>query len=400
MLTKQDRLELAGIYLAIAAITALHYFTNPHQSHLHDIYRRLYYLPIILAAFLHGLRGGITAAILVCLLYAPHAWGAAIGLHGHISHDPATPTQKILEMVLYLAVGTVTGSLVSRLKRVQRRLESTADDLERSIERLRSTEERLVQEARLAAVGRLSAGLAHEIRNPLASIKGSAELLADDFGVEHPKRRLLQVLVDEAVRLNDVLTRFLAFARPAPVQRETVVVATEMETVLTLVRSGAGARDGISGKTPGGETGVPSSGGPGGAPSGAGPGVAIRFDPGGSEGLRLLVDPRQVRQVLLNVVLNAVQACGDHGEVVLRGERRGTHALLSVRDTGPGFTPEALANAFTPFFTTRSGGTGLGLAITHRIVDQHGGTIRLANRPEGGGLVEIELPCEAPLGDR
>ena len=302
---------------------------------------------------------GLIAAIVVCLLYAPHAWAGALGLHGHLSHDPATPTQKVLEMILYLAVGTVTGSLVSRLKGAQRRLESTAEDLEQSIARLRRAEEDLVREAQLAAVGRLSAGLAHEIRNPLASIKGSAELLADDFGVEHPKRRLLQVLVDEAVRLNDVLTRFLAFARPAPMQRESMVVAAELETVATLVSQ----RD-----------------------------VAVRFDPAGSEGLRLLVDPQQVRQILLNVVLNAVQACGDRGEVILRGERRGARAILSVRDSGPGFSPEALANALTPFYTTRSDGTGLGLAITHRIVEQHSGSIRLANRPEGGGLVEIELP--------
>jgi two-component system, NtrC family, sensor histidine kinase HydH len=365
---KRDHLGLAGIYLAIAAITALHYLTSPHQSHLHDIYRRLYYLPIILAAFLHGLRGGIIASVIVCLLYAPHAWAGALGLHGHLSHDPATPTQKVLEMVLYLAVGTVTGSLVSRLKGSQRRLEATAGDLEQSMRQLRSTEEKLVQEAQLAAVGRLSAGLAHEIRNPLASIKGSAEILADDFGAGHPKRRLLQVLVDEAVRLNDVLTRFLVFARPAPAQRESVAAAEELETVATLVR-------------PREETGSAA-------------GVAIHFDRTGSDGLRLHVDPRQVRQVLLNVVLNAVQACGERGEVTLRGERRHGRAVLSVRDTGSGFTADALANAFTPFYTTRSEGTGLGLAISHRIVAQHGGAIRLANAPEGGALVEIELPCD------
>jgi signal transduction histidine kinase len=390
MLPKRDQLGLAGIYVAIAVITGLHYFTSPHQAHLHDIYRRLYYLPIILAAFLHGLRGGLIAAVVVCLLYAPHAWAGALGLHGHLSHDPATATQKVLEMILYLAVGTVTGSLVSRLKGTQRRLESAADGLEQSIEQLRRAEEKLVQEAQLAAVGRLSAGLAHEIRNPLASIKGSAELLADDFGVEHPKRRLLQVLVDEAVRLNDVLTRFLAFAHPAPVQRESVVAAMELETVVTLVcqRDVAVTGAGL-------------------APGHNASGVSVRFDPAGSEGLRLLVDPRQVRQVLLNVVLNAVQACGDRGEVILRGERRGerrgedggARAILSVRDSGPGFSPEALTNALTPFYTTRSEGTGLGLAITHRIVEQHGGSIRLANRPNGGGLVEIELPCGAVPGD-
>lgn len=398
----RDHLGLTGIYLGVAAITALHYLTSPHQSHLHDIYRRLYYLPIILAAFLHGLRGGVLAAVIVCLLYAPHAWAGALGLHGHLSHDPATPTQKILEMILYLAVGTVTGSLASRLKGAQRRLESTAEDLERSIEQLRSAEEKLVQEAQLAAVGRLSAGLAHEIRNPLASIKGSAELLADDFGVEHPKRRLLQVLVDEAVRLNDVLTRFLVFARPAPVQRESVGAADELETVATLVRQREARSFGVAGGISESDAGSQPAVGPDYAAEAAQDhgaiGVAIRFAPAGCAGLRLLVDPQQVRQILLNVVLNAVQACGDRGEVTLRGERRGERAVLSVRDTGPGFTPEALANAFTPFYTTRSEGTGLGLAITHRIVAQHGGTIRLANLPQGGGLVEIELPCDPGPG--
>lgn len=401
MSTKRNQLGLAGIYLAIAAVTALHYFTSPHQAHLHDIYRRLYYLPIILAAFLHGLRGGLVAAVVVCLLYAPHAWAGALGMHGHLSHDPATPTQKVLEMVLYLAVGTVTGSLVSRLKGTQRRLEAAAGNLEQSIDQLRHAEEKLVREAQLAAVGRLSAGLAHEIRNPLASIKGSAELLADDFGLEHPKRRLLQVLVDEAVRLNDVLTRFLAFARPAPMRRESLVAAGELEAVATLVRqrdesnAGAAASESIAGGQPGEGTDEQH---PGTRSVGSG-GVAVRFDPAGSDGLRLLVDPQQVRQVLLNVVLNAVQACGDRGEVILRGERRGERAVLSVRDSGPGFAAEALANALTPFYTTRSGGTGLGLAITHRIVEQHGGSIRLANRPEGGGLVEIELPCGTAPGD-
>jgi two-component system, NtrC family, sensor histidine kinase HydH len=378
---RRNQLAIAGIYLAIATITALHYFTSPHQHQLHDIYRRLYYLPIILAAFMNGLRGGLIASIIVCLLYAPHAWAGALGLHGHLSHDPATPTQKILEMILYLAVGTVTGTLVSRLKGTQRRLESTAGDLEQSIHQLRSAEEKLVQEAQLAAVGRLSAGLAHEIRNPLASIKGSAELLADDFGPENPKRRLLQVLVDEAIRLNGVLTRFLAFARPSPVQRERVDAAGELETVVTLVRqqlANGSSRDAL---TVGGRTQP-----------------LVRFDSAGSEGLALFVDPQQMRQVLFNVTLNAIQACGDKGEVILQSRRRENRAVITVSDTGSGFTREALTNAFTPFFTTRPEGTGLGLAITHRIVEQHGGSIRLANRPEGGGVVEIELPCDAAPG--
>jgi len=357
-LTRWERWQLLGIYLAIAGITSAHYLTGAHEHQQHDIYRRLYYLPIILAAFLHGLRGGLAAAVVVCLAYAPHA-------AGHISHDPASPTQKVLEMVLYLAVGTVAGSLVSRLKRTQRRLEQTAADLTGSLRQLREAEARLVQEARLAAVGRLSAGLAHEIRNPLASIKGSAEILADDFPAGHPKRRMLQVLIAEAVRLNQVLSRFLAFARPAPPQKELVRLADEIDAVVTLAE---------------GREEPPRSG-------------RIRFERPSCE-LRLRADPGQLRQVLLNLVLNGLQA-GDGGGVVSLGCRReGGQAIISVRDSGPGFSAEALANAFTPFFTTRREGTGLGLAVSHRIVEQHGGAIRLGNHPDGGGLVEVALPLD------
>jgi signal transduction histidine kinase len=266
-------------------------------------------------------------------------------------------------MVLYLAVGLIAGSLVSRLTGTQRRLESTAGELRSSLEHLRAAEERLIQEARLAAVGRLSAGLAHEIRNPLASIKGSAEILADDFPTSHPKRRMLQVLNDEAVRLNDVLTRFLAFARPNPPEKGSIVAASEIEAVVTLMQSRPEAE-----------------------------GRGIVFIPAGGPAVRLHADAGQIRQVLINVVLNALQATPPGGRVQVTCERNGSEVVCRVQDGGPGFAPEALANAFTPFFTTKDAGTGLGLALSHRIVEQHGGTIRLENVP-GGGLVEIVLPA-------
>jgi signal transduction histidine kinase len=347
---------LVGIYGAIAAISALHYLTGVHAYHLHDIYRRLYYLPIILAAFLHGLRGGLAAAVVVCVAYLPHATG-------HISHDPASDMQKILEMVLYLSVGTVTGSLVSRLKGTQRRLESTARDLEGSLEQLRAAEEKLVREAQLAAVGRLSAGLAHEIRNPLASIQGSAEILADDFPAAHPKRRMLQVLIDEAVRLNGVLTRFLAFARPQPPQKGRVGLPEALEEVAMLMRS---------------------------RPEAEGKRIAVAWS--GSGSASIAADAGQLRQVLINLVLNGLQVTPPEGEVSLRGEVRAGEVVLHILDCGPGFSKEALANAFTPFFTTREGGTGLGLALSHRIIEQHGGSIRLDAHP-GGGAVTIRLPA-------
>lgn len=348
----------AAVYAAIAVVSLLHYLAPVHAHQLHDIYRRLYYLPIIVAAFLHGWRGGLVAAAAVCAAYLPHALG-------HISHDPASDTQKSLEMLLYFAVGGVTGSLVSRLQRTQRELTRATEDLTASLAQLKEAEQQLVQSARLAAVGRLSAGLAHEIRNPLASIKGSAEILADDFPGAHPKHRLLRVLIDESARLNNVLTRFLAFARPRPMSREPVAVGAELEAVASLLQN--------EGPSPGG----------------------VELDCGDGDGLEMEGDREQLRQVLLNVLLNARQASPPGAAVRVRCRREGGLLRISVRDGGAGFSPEALENAFTPFFTTKPEGSGLGLAISHRIVEQHGGVIRAGNHPGGGGLVEIELPCRA-----
>lgn len=338
-----------AIYLAIGLVSLLHYVAPVHAHHLHDVYRRLYYLPIILAAFLHGWRGGMVAALVVCAAYLPHA-------AGKISHDPATDTQKALEMVLYLTIGLTTGLLVSRLQRAQRELEG-------SLEQLRAAEAELVQSARLAAVGRLSAGLAHEIRNPLASIKGSAEILGDDFPAEHPKRRLLGVLVQESSRLNDVLTRFLSFARPPAIERGTLDLVQELQAVTTLLsaqREGQAAR--------------------------------IVLETAETDRAAIQGDREQLRQVFLNLVLNGCQAAGDGGIVRVRIAPVPAAWKVLIHDSGPGFTQEAMENLFTPFFTTRREGTGLGLAISHRIVESHGGTISAWTDPEGGGVVEVVLP--------
>jgi len=341
-------LATVGVYLAIALISVLHYLASPYAYQLHDIYRRLYYLPIIVAAFVHGWRGALIAALVVSAAYVPHAFG-------HISHDPATPTQKTAEILLYFAVGLTTGTLVSRLERSQR-------DLQESLAQLRSAEDQLVRAAKLAAVGTLSAGLAHEIRNPLASIKGSAEFLADDFPEGHPKRGLLRVLVEESDRLNQVLTRFLTFARPRPLDRREFDLRPELDALSALLQGHDAARS-----------------------------VSLRFDVR-PDVARIRGDPEQLRQVLLNVILNACQAAGEGGSVDVRCTTADGSCRLEVHDSGPGFSAEAAEDAFTPFYTTKAHGTGLGLAISHRIVDSHGGRITLRNHERGGAVVSIELP--------
>ena len=353
------------VLAAVAVVTFLHYNTAIHIHAAHGIYRRLYYFPIILAAFRGGITGGAGAALLVCALYIPHAFGL-------IGFDPAHTVEKVLEMVLYLAVGLLTGLLTARIARARDRQARTAADLRRALDEKTAMEAELVRAARLAAVGRLSAGLAHEIRNPLASIRASAEILADDFPADHPRGRMLDILHDETRRLNDVLTRFLAFARSEPGRAAPFDLEGEARAVAELV----GARGGQ-------------------------PRLRVRA-PAGLPPVR--ANREQVRQALLNLALNAAAAAGPEGavEIVLDGEAADT-VRCRVCDDGPGFTPEAVANFGTPFFSTREGGTGLGLATSLRIVEDQGGRLYVdtdeMHGGRGGACVVMTLPAATDRGD-
>lgn len=339
--------------LLVLIVTAAHYNTAFHIHALHGIYRRLYYFPIILAGFRGGTRGGLAMALLVCGVYLPHAMGL-------IGFDPGTTVEKSLEMLLYLAVGLLTGSLVSRINAAGTRLAETAADLRRTLDEKTAMEEELVRSARLAAVGRLSAGLAHEIRNPLASIKGSAEVLADDYPPEHPKSRLLAILQQETGRLNTVLTRFLAFARSEPGELRTFDLTAEARAVVDLMAHQPDTAPVIL------HTEVPQ--------------VSVQ---GNAE---------QIRQVILNLALNAASANPGTDPVEISVRLAGDRGQCLVCDHGPGFSQEAMDNFGTPFYSTREGGTGLGLATSLRIVEDQGGTLEVDREHRGGACVVLSLP--------
>lgn len=349
------------VYAMIAVISLLHYNTHWHIHALHGIYRRLYYFPIILAAFRGGRTGGLLAAAAVIALYFPHAFGL-------IGFDPGTTVEKILEMLLYLLVGLLTGTLVGRINAARDRQQRTAEDLQSTLDEKTAMEAELVRSARMAAVGRLSAGLAHEIRNPLASIKGSAEVLADDFPSDHPKGRMFAILQEETGRLNQVLSRFLAFARSEPGEAAPFDLVAECRVVAELMAHRP-------------ET----------------PPVTVEV----GEKLPLASGNReQVRQVLLNLALNGAAAAGPSGSVVMTVESVSAGIRCSISDSGPGFTPEALANFGTPFYSTRSGGTGLGLAMSLRMIEDLGGILEPDASPGSGGRIRLVLPTAIPKDEQ
>ncbi len=334
------------VALMVILITLMHYNTAMHIHAAHGIYRRLYYFPIIIAAFRGGQRAGLLTAIAICVLYIPHAFGL-------IGHDPAPTLEKVLEMVLYLAVGLVTGILEDRDRRSRDRLRASL----RERERLQNA---LVQRERLAAVGQLSAGLAHEVRNPLASIQGAAEVLQDAAAPDDPRGRMLAIIREETARLNGVLTRFLAFARPGGDVRATLDLGEELDRLADLLRH----RD----QAP--EIHVERPGGP--APVAA--------------------DRDRLRQMLLNLGLNAVQAAGPDGRVALGLQAGDDHWRITVTDTGPGFGEEALRNLGTPFYTTSPEGSGLGVAISLRAARDHDGDLAVDTGYTDGARVVVTLP--------
>ncbi len=360
------------VLLLIGLVSTLHYIT-PHGSHgqhgehaghvmqssatfdwnaaFHGIYRRLYYFPIILAAFRGGRRGGLGAALLVVTIYLPHAFAKEWGLDKVVMADPGMLAEKILEILLYLTMGLVAGQLAERLNLTSRNLQQTLD------EKI-AVENELVRSARLAAVGRLSAGLAHEIRNPLASIQGAAEVLADDFPAENPKRNLLDILLQETGRLNQVLSRFLDFARAKPGEQETVDLVQEVNSVIELM---ANQKD------------IPP--------------LKTKLPPQ----CLVLGNGEQVRQILVNLILNAAAMSPGDSPVLITVETKGDSGRVMVIDQGPGFSDEAMENFGTPFFSTRHGGTGLGLATSLRTAENMNGSLGVADDLSMGTCVVLSL---------
>ncbi|MFO7982249.1 MAG: ATP-binding protein [Desulfuromonadales bacterium] len=358
---RSDLIRLAVLTVLIVAITALHYMTTTEKHQFHDIYRRLYYLPIILGGFWFSLRGGIAVSIIVSILYAPHVvfqWG----------HHPTTQTEQFLEILLYNIIGFMTGFLSERERRQRNRYQAAAERLEESYDKLKKQadmileiEEQLRRADRLSALGELSAGMAHEIGNPLGSIKGTAEILRDAFPAEDKRHEFSEILIREADRLNKVVHDFLTFARPSPVGAGRYEVNEVLRDVLLLTRQQA-KKNGVE--------------------------IILNEDPVPA----VVGDREQIKQAFLNLILNAVQAMPQGGLLTISSARSDGRAEIRFVDTGQGISAENLDRIFNPFFTTRHEGTGLGLAITHRIVQSHGGGLEVNSRVGKGTEFILTLP--------
>ena len=279
--------RILTLIACIVGISLLHYLTPLHLHYLHDIFQRLYYLPIILAAFWFGLRGGLLCSIVVSIVYAPHIlfqWG----------EHPGMEIEKYLEIVLYNTVGGVTGLLSQRERERSLELEQSAQGLKESYQKLQQqseqiigVEEQLRKAEKLSMLGEMAAVLAHEIRNPLSSIRGTAEILKDDYPPGDPKHEFIEIQIRETERLNRVVEEFLLMAPPQPVELLPCPIQHELETMVTLVSNDARERQ-----------------------------INLLLQ---SQDLPIVImgNGEKLRQAFLNIIINALQATPPGGEVIM-----------------------------------------------------------------------------------
>jgi signal transduction histidine kinase len=358
-------------WIPCLAITVLHYRTGAQHPWGHDILRRLYYLPILFAAFSGGLRGGVTVSVFASLVYLPHAFTSLL------VQDPADALEKGLEILLYNIVAVVAGMLVDRERREREQQERLATRLGDALAEQRRIEAQLIRAGKLGALGEMTAGIAHEIKNPLHALKGTAEILRDAVPESVPERRMLELHIAEIDRLDQTADRFLSFARPIPANRRPVEPESLIDRVVSLVSTQA-RQEGV-------ETVVATRG-------------AMNLP-------KVTGDRDLLAQLLLNIALNGVQAMAPGGGGTLTfslgTERQGGKEYVRVRvaNTGPPIPEENLERIFDPFYTTKDGGTGLGLSICSRIADEHESALTVRNLPgERGVEFSLSLPA-AGTGD-
>jgi two-component system, NtrC family, sensor kinase len=230
--------------------------------------------------------------------------------------------------------------------------------------------DRLYRAERLAAVGQLAAGVAHEIRNPLTAIRSTMQYLLRGLDPAEPRHQLVEELLNEVDRINSTVGGLLSLSRSGEIRKTEIDLLEPLGKAVQLVQARAAEQ-----------------------------GVEVRSDPG-PRGLHVLGDAGQLKQVFLNLLLNAVQSMSEGGRIAvavapwypLSGNGGTRWVEVRIEDTGPGIPPDQLRRVFDPFYTTKRDGTGLGLAICNGIIEQHEGEIHLTSEPGVGTTASVRLP--------
>jgi two-component system sensor histidine kinase PilS (NtrC family) len=233
------------------------------------------------------------------------------------------------------------------------------------ITKFKEMEEQIKRVDKMAAVGLLAAGMAHEIRNPLASLSGSIQMLRSELVLDESQKHLMDITLRESERLNALITDFLLFAHPPQTHKMPWEISKLLQETIDLLTHSTAFHDGIR------ITHLPPQ-----------------------EPIKAMVDADQMKQVFWNLLMNAAQAMSDGGEIRVSIGKGKEWIRISIADSGQGIPPEEKEKIFEPFFTTKEGGTGLGLSIVHKIIENHNGVIKVESEVGRGSTFTLFLPAD------
>jgi two-component system sensor histidine kinase HydH len=334
-------------------------------------------LPVISAATNFGLSGTVLSTLAACgvnlsqlaFLKLEQARAIAENLP-YPFIEPAEYPELVLKLLWFPLVGYLTYQLAKANREETRKLEATAKQLAEANQHLKEAEAEVRRSERLAALGQLTAGLAHELRNPLGTMKSSAELLSRQVASENDiAKEMAGYIATEVDRTNSLITRFLDFARPQHLRLEKGYIEELLDRVIQrFEREKSGAAASIS--------------------------IYKNYSP---DIPQVAFDGELLERALLNLVSNAAQASAPGSVVTVKTRMVETSAgggvEIAVIDRGSGIDPKHMESIFNPFFTTKSEGVGLGLAIVSKIIDEHAGQIAVESAPGEGSVFRVYLPA-------
>ncbi len=335
MKRRNKKFKIIFLIVSVLTITFFHYITESKAHNYHLVYQGIYFLPIILAGFWFGLRGGLGTSLSVTLLYIPFT---LIHWEGFSGGD----FNSLIEMVLYNVVGVILGILRDRERARQRKLKEFES---------------------LASIGKAVFELAHDMKTPLIAIGGIIRLFRRSLEKGSPDIRKLDIVIEETKRLEYMVKEMLDFSRPLQLNRSDEDLQQVVNQSVTIIAEVAQERH-VE--------------------------VLTEF----SEGLPpVYLDRPRMKQVLINLLINAIEASPDGETITVCCSQKRGELIIDVRDHGCGLPSSKREEIFLPFFTTKEKGTGLGLPIAKKIVEAHEGRLEVLKNHEGTGVTfRVRIP--------
>lgn len=354
MTLARQQIRLVALAAIIGTLLAIQDLIPVQHTVAQVVMGRLLILPVLAAGLIGGLWMGLAYGIV--------AAGGVLLLRLLGAGESPQDVLLWLDAVLLPLAGITAGAFTERQRTRSEERQRLAEQLRIAHAELQENFEGMKRAEKLFALGQLSAGLAHEIRNPLASISGAAGILRRSAVSNDRREEVLEIIEKESQRLNVMLTNFLDFARPRPPQLKLTPIAPTLHRVIAVASHSLGNRR------------IP---------------IDLHVSENDPE---VLVDNEQLQQVLLNMLMNAIQASSDGQRVVMTTRVEPDRLWVDVRDQGIGVKPEHVDRLFDPFFTTKEHGTGLGLPVAHEIVRSIGGMLKVTHNEDCGMTFSVGLP--------